>query len=126
MFGVDAVDPDYGVASVYFGVERPTAGISNELTLLESEDVHEEPLGGLHVVIHPQRNDGLGFHAMISFLNLGARNSIKVPVRPGVEERVVSGPGFALSLTVVGIVGGDFLGRAHDSNGGSFTMESES
>jgi len=70
VFGVDAVDPDYGVASVYFGVEWPTAGISNELTLLESEDVHEEPLGGFHVVIHPQRNDGLGFHAMISFLNL--------------------------------------------------------
>ena len=61
MFGVDAVDPDYGVAIGYLGVDRPTTGISIESTLLESEDVHQEPLGGLHVVVHSQRNDGLGF-----------------------------------------------------------------
>jgi hypothetical protein len=71
VFGVDAVDPDYGVASVYLGVERPTAGISDESTLLESEDVHEEPLGGLHVVVHSQRNDGLGFQARTSFPRFG-------------------------------------------------------
>jgi len=29
VFGVDAVDPDYRVASVYLCVERPTAGIPN-------------------------------------------------------------------------------------------------
>jgi len=28
VFGVDAVDPDYGVASGYLGVDRPTAGVS--------------------------------------------------------------------------------------------------
>jgi hypothetical protein len=69
--GVDAVEPDYGVASGYFGVDRPTAGISNKLTALESEDVDEEPLGGLHVVIHSQRNDGLGFQARTSFPRFG-------------------------------------------------------
>jgi hypothetical protein len=63
VFGVDAVDPDYGIASGYFGVERPTAGISNELASFESEDVHEEPLGGLHVLVHSQWNDGLGLLA---------------------------------------------------------------
>jgi len=52
VFGVDAVDPDYGVASVYLGVERPTTGISNQSTLLESEDVYEEPLGRLHILVH--------------------------------------------------------------------------
>ena len=57
MFGIDAMYPDYLVASVYLGVERPTAGISNESTLLESEDVHEEPLSGLHVFVDSQRND---------------------------------------------------------------------
>jgi len=67
MFGGDAVDPDYGVAIGYLGVDRPTAGISIESTLLESEDVHEEPLGGLHVVVYSQRNDGLGFHATATF-----------------------------------------------------------
>ena len=52
MFGVNAVDPDYRVACGYLGVERPTVGISNELALLESEDLHEEPLSGLHVLVH--------------------------------------------------------------------------
>jgi hypothetical protein len=28
VFGIDTVDPDYGLASVYLGVDRPTAGIS--------------------------------------------------------------------------------------------------
>jgi hypothetical protein len=41
-------------------VERPTAGVSNELASFESEDVHEEPLGGLHVIVYSQWNDGLG------------------------------------------------------------------
>jgi hypothetical protein len=63
MFGGDTVDPDYGVAIGYLGVDRPTAGISIESTLLESEDVHEEPLSGLHVVVYSQRNDWLRFHA---------------------------------------------------------------
>ena len=66
VFGVDAVDPDYRVASVYLGVEWPTTGISNQSALFESEDVHEEPLGGLHVFVHSQRNDGLGYHARTS------------------------------------------------------------
>jgi len=70
MFGGDPVDPDYGVAIGYLGVDRPTAGISIESTLLESENVHEEPLGGLHVVVDSQRNDGLGFHATTTFSNL--------------------------------------------------------
>ena len=52
MLGGDAVDPDYGVAVGNLGVDRPTAGISIESALLESEDVHEEPLRGLHVVVH--------------------------------------------------------------------------
>jgi hypothetical protein len=68
MFGIYPVDPDNRVASVNLGVDRPTAGISIESTLLESEDVHEEPLGGLHVVVHSQRNDGLSSHARTSFL----------------------------------------------------------
>ena len=70
MFGVDAVDPDYGVAIGYLGVDRPTTGISIESTLLESENVHEEPLGGLHVVVYSQRNDGLGFQATTTFSDL--------------------------------------------------------
>ncbi len=70
VFGVDPMDPDYRVASMYLGMERPTAGISNQLALLESEDVHEEPLGGFHVFIHSQRNDGLGSHARTSSLDL--------------------------------------------------------
>jgi hypothetical protein len=61
------VYPDYGVASVYFSVERPTAGISNQWASFESEDVHEEPLGGLHVLVHSHRYDGLGSHARASF-----------------------------------------------------------
>jgi hypothetical protein len=28
VFGVDAVDPNHGVADGYLGVDRPTAGIS--------------------------------------------------------------------------------------------------
>ncbi len=71
MFGVDAVDPDYRVASVYLSVERPTARISNESTSLESEYVHEELLGGLHVLVDSQRNDGLGSHARATFPDLG-------------------------------------------------------
>ncbi len=67
MFWGDAVDPDYGVAIGYLGVDRPTAGISIESTLLESEDVHEEPLGSLHVLVHSQGDDRLGFHARIFF-----------------------------------------------------------
>ena len=70
VFGGDAVDPDYGVAIGYLGVDRPTAGISIESTLLESEDVHEEPLGGLHVFVYSQRNDELGFHATTTFSDL--------------------------------------------------------
>ena len=70
MFGGDAVDPDYGVAIGYLGVDRPTAGISIESTLLESEDVHEEPLGGLHVVVYSQRNDWLGVQATTAFPDL--------------------------------------------------------
>ena len=73
MFGGDAVDPDYGVAIGYLGVDRPTAGISIESTLLESEDIYEEPLGGLHVVVYSQRNDGLGFHVTSTFSDLGPR-----------------------------------------------------
>jgi hypothetical protein len=60
VLGVDAVDPDHRVAHGYLGVGRPTAGVSNELALFESEDVHEELLGGLHVLVHSQWNDGLG------------------------------------------------------------------
>ncbi len=63
VLGVDAVDPDYGVASVYLGVDRATAGISLESSSFESEDVHQESLCGLHVLVDSQRNDGLGFHA---------------------------------------------------------------
>ncbi len=48
---------------MYLGVERVAIAISNESTLLESEDVHEEPLGRLHVFVHSQRNDGLGLLA---------------------------------------------------------------
>jgi hypothetical protein len=70
MFRVDAVNPDYGVPIGYFGVDWPTAGISIESTLLESEDVHEEPLGGLHVVVDSQRNDWLGFQATTAFPDL--------------------------------------------------------
>jgi hypothetical protein len=70
MFGGHAVHPDYRVAIGYLGVDWPTAGISIESTLFESEDVHEEPLGGLHVVVYPQRNYGLGFHATTTFSNL--------------------------------------------------------
>ncbi len=70
MFGGDAVHPDYGVAIGYLGVDRPTAGISIESPLLESEDVHEEPLGCLHVVVYPQRNNGLEFHAITTFCDL--------------------------------------------------------
>ncbi len=66
VLGVDAVDPDYGIVNGYLGVERPTAGISIESSSLESEDVHEEPLGSLHVLVHSQRNDGLGSHARTS------------------------------------------------------------
>jgi len=62
VFGVDPMNPDYRVASMYLGVERPTAGIANESTLLESEDVHEKSLGGLHVLVHSQRDNGLGSH----------------------------------------------------------------
>jgi hypothetical protein len=63
VLGVDAVDPDHRLADRYLGVERPTAGISNELASLESEDVHQEPLGSFHVLVHSQRNDGLGLLA---------------------------------------------------------------
>jgi len=63
VFRVDAVDPDYGVAGGYLGVEWATAGVSNELASFESEEVHEETLGGLHVLVHSQRNDGLGLLA---------------------------------------------------------------
>ena len=63
VFGVDAVDPDYRVSSVDLGVERPTVAITNKSAFLETEDVHEEPLGGLHVLVHSQRNDGLGLLA---------------------------------------------------------------
>ena len=70
VFGVDAVDPDYRVASVYLGVERPTAAIPNKSTLLESKNVYKEALGGLHILVHSQRNDGLGSHARDSFLDL--------------------------------------------------------
>src|SRR5260370_18865690 len=34
--GVDAVDPDYRAATVYLAVERPTTGIPNYSTLLQS------------------------------------------------------------------------------------------
>jgi len=70
VFGVDAVDPDYGVSSVDLGVERPTTRVANESTLLESEDVYEEPLGRLHILVNSQRNDGLGSHARTLFPDL--------------------------------------------------------
>ncbi len=59
MFRVDPVDPDYGVAGVYLGVEGPTARISNQSTLLELEDVHEEPLSGFNVLVHSHRDDAV-------------------------------------------------------------------
>jgi len=70
VFGVDPVDPDYRIAGVYLGVERPTATIPNKSTLLESEDVHEEPLGRFHILVNSQRNDGLGSHARTLFPDL--------------------------------------------------------
>jgi len=60
MFRVDPVDPDYRVARVYLGVERPTTRISNESTLLELEDIHEKPLSSLNVLVHSQRDDAVG------------------------------------------------------------------
>jgi len=60
MFRIDAVYPDYGVAGVYLGVEGPTARVSNQSTLLESENVHEKPLSSLNVVVHSQRDDAVG------------------------------------------------------------------
>src|SRR3989442_14356661 len=70
VFGVDAVDPDYRVSSVDLGVERPTVAITNKSAFLETEDVHEEPLGGLHVLVHSQRDNRLGSHARTSFTDL--------------------------------------------------------
>jgi len=70
VFGVDAVDPDYRVASVYLSVEWPTAAIPNKSTLLESKNVYKEALGCFHVLVDSQRNDGLGSHARDSFLDL--------------------------------------------------------
>ena len=67
MIRVDAMEPDHGVACGYLGVDRPTARISIESSSLESEDVHEEPLGGLYVVVHSQRNDKLGSHGRTTF-----------------------------------------------------------
>jgi len=70
VFGVDAVDPDYGVSSVDLSVERPTVAITNKSTFLETENVHEEPLGGFYILVHSQRNDRLGSHVRTSFNDL--------------------------------------------------------
>jgi len=73
MFSVDAVYPDHRIANVYLSVERPTARISNKSTLLESEDVHEELLGSLHVLIHSQWDNRLGSHATTVLPHFSAR-----------------------------------------------------
>ncbi len=73
MFRVDAVYPDYGVAGVYLGVEGPTARISNQSTLLESEDIHQKPLSGFNVLVHSQRDDAVGTPGRSLFLGLGRR-----------------------------------------------------
>jgi hypothetical protein len=72
MFRVDAVDPDYRVASVYLGVEGPTAWISNQSTLLELKDIHEESLSGLNVLVHPHRDDAVGTPWRCFFFDLGS------------------------------------------------------
>ena len=49
---VNAVDPDHRVTHGYLGVDRSTMRISIESSSLESENIHEEPLSGLHVLVH--------------------------------------------------------------------------
>jgi hypothetical protein len=71
MFRVDAMYPDYGVAGVYLSVEGPTARISNQSTLLESEDVHQKPLSSLNVLVHSQRDDAVGTPGRSLFPDLG-------------------------------------------------------
>jgi len=80
MFRVDAVYPDYGVAGVYLGVEGPTARISNQSTLLESEDVHQKPLGSLNVLVHSQRDDAVGTPGRSFFLDLGRTQFRRGPI----------------------------------------------
>ncbi len=71
MFRVDAMDPDYGVACVYLGVERPTARISNQSTLLELEGIYEKALSGLNVLVDSHRDDAVGPPRGGFFLDLG-------------------------------------------------------
>jgi hypothetical protein len=71
MFRVDAVDPDYRVAGVYLRVEGPTARISNESTLLELKDIHEEPLCGFNVLVDSHRDDAVGTPGRSFVLDLG-------------------------------------------------------
>jgi hypothetical protein len=62
VFGVDAMDPDYGIANQHLSVDRAIVGISIESSSLEPEDLHKEALGRLDVLIHSQRNNRLGCH----------------------------------------------------------------
>jgi hypothetical protein len=65
---VDSMHPDHGVADGHLGVERATGRVSSECASLESEDFHEETLGGLQVGVDTQRNDLLGSRNRISSL----------------------------------------------------------
>ena len=71
MFRIDTVDPDYRIARMYLGMEWSTARISNQSTLLESEDVHEKPLRRVYVLVHSQWNNGVGSPWRSFFLDLG-------------------------------------------------------
>ena len=71
MFGIDTVDPDYRIARMYLCMDWPTARISNQSTLLESEDVHEKPLSSLNVLVHSQWNNAVGTPWRSFFLDPG-------------------------------------------------------
>ena len=59
MSWVDTVNPDYRIASTHFGMECLTARISNQSTLLESEDVNKKSLRSLNVLVNSQRNNSV-------------------------------------------------------------------